>query len=678
MPLYQLCKEIADRSLSPDLAKNETALSRKVPVSSTVPDLVRKNASKRLPSVSVFYISDLHLESHIVNTFGEDATDDDVRTYVNTVARSLFQGEFEETVREFDWPIVFFGGDVAASFPIAELFYRAFTKRWREIELEEYRTEKTRVAELKKTKAELQMELSAWREKHADLWPEGAAFDDCSGIPAGIVKKYRRYEVVARDVQFLPSWKQELIQWQGVLQKTQRQRSCYIVLGNHEFWGFPSAEDCVSAYRQLTDTLGLILLDSQRLILGDYRHCLARPFNEITDDLDGIDADALPIGFFKIVLLGGVGYAVNNTNFSAADGIYLDAIDEPKEVALHEQWIHAFRDAKQFAKEHSSVLVVLSHMPPSDWLPEGENVDNCVFFHGHTHRNMTYGDDQSRFVIADNQVGYTSKRFSFRKIQLYKPRNPFASLPDGLYEATPSDYRDLYRYLADDIPGTKLIENTLAKGGKFYVIREAEYFGFFGTYKKSVYICNGGRLIKLPPQGDGLSYYTRNFSQMVSLFLRSLSPLRAAQEKISGLVKSFGGDGRIHGTIVDIDFLNHIMIDTYDGSLNFYYSPMFGAVKRYGSLQGLLHEQCPEYEKRYLGLSEDKQLPSASVSDTGMVFVDIKNSPYRISGKIQALQRLFSGHILRDWNDEALRQALQETDSRVSAGKRKKLKGDTV
>ena len=672
MPLYQLCKEIADRSLSPDPAKNGTALSRKVPVSSTVPDLVRKNASKRLPSVSVFYISDLHLESHIVNTFGEDATDDDVRTYVNTVARSLFQGEFEEAVREFEWPIVFFGGDVAASFPIAELFYRAFAKRWKEIELEEYQAEKKRVAEMKKARAELQAELTAWREKHVALWPEGAAFEDCSGIPEKIIKKHIQYKEISDQVRLLPGRKQNLIRMQGVLQKTQRQRSCYIVLGNHEYWDFSSAENCVSAYRKLTDTLGLILLDSQYLILGDYRRYLEKPFNELTDDSDEFDAEYYFYpGFLKVVLLGGVGYAVNNASFSAADGIYLSAIDEPTEVALHEQWICAFRNAKQFAKAHSSILVVLSHMPPSDWLPKGENIDNCVFFHGHTHRNMTYGDDQSRFVFADNQVGYTSKRFSFRKIRLYKPRNPFTSLPDGLHEATTSDYRDLYRYLADDIPGTKLIENTLAKGGKFYVVREAEYFGFFGTYKKSVYICNGGRLIKLPPQEDGLSYYTKNFSQMVSLFLRSLSPLRAAQEKLSDLVKSFGGDGRIHGTIVDIDFLNHIMIDTYDGSLNFYYSPMFGAVKRYGNLQGLLHEQCPKYEKRYLGLSTDKQLPNTTVSNTGLVFVDIKNSPYRISGEIQALQRLFSGHILRDWNDEALQRALFTPDSRISTEKRR-------
>lgn len=678
MQLYQICKEIVDTNGSAEHINEQTKPACVSKVISTVPAFAEKNASVPIFPLSVYYISDLHLESHIVNKFGEDVSDDDVRNYVRSVAESLFQGDFEEEVREFYWPIVFFGGDIAASFPIAELFFRAFAKRWKEIELEEYQIEKKRVAEVKKAKTALQEELSAWRGKHPNLWPDGTDFDDCTGIPKRIVNKYRQYEDLAREVMFLPSWKQNKIRRQGVLKKTQRQRSCYVILGNHEYWSFSSAEDCVSAYRKLTEDLGLILLDSQHLIIGDYRYCLEKDFNELTDDPDEVDAEYyMHRGYLRVALVGGVGYAVNNENFNAGDRIYRDAIDTPKEIALHEQWVRAFRDAKQIAKERSSVLVVLSHMPPSDWLPEDENIDNCVFFHGHTHRNMTYGDDQSRFVFADNQVGYTANRFAFKKAQIYKPRNPYASLPDGIHEASPSDYRDFYRHLADDVPGTKQIENTLAKGGKFYVVREADYFGFFGTYKKSIYICNGGRLNKLPPQEDGLAYYVKNFSQMVSLFLRSLSPLRAAQEKLSSLVKSFGGSGRIHGTIVDIDFLNHIMIDTYDGSMNFYYSPMFGAVKRYGSLQGLLHEQCPEYEKKYLAMADDKQLPSTTVSDSGMVFLDIKNSPYRISGKVQALQRLFSGHILRDWNDEALRQALVTNVSGVPMGGRKKLAGST-
>ena len=145
---------------------------------------------------------------------------------------------------------------------------------------------------------------------------------------------------------------------------------------------------------------------------------------------------------------------------------------------------------------------------------------------------------------------------------------------------------------------------------------------------------------------------------MVSLYVRALSPLRDAQEKLSSLVKSFGGNGRIHGTIIDIDFFNRIMISPYNGQLTFYNSPVFGIVKRYESLQGLLQDKCPEYAERLLTGRGAKQLPEVEFSGSDYTRVDIKNSPYRISTRINALQRLFSGHVLRAWNEEALQQAL--------------------
>ena len=47
---------------------------------------------------------------------------------------------------------------------------------------------------------------------------------------------------------------------------------------------------------------------------------------------------------------------------------------------------------------------------------------------------------------------------------------------------------------------------------------------------------------------------------MIEKYIVALTPLRKAQEKLSAYIKSFGGDGSIHGTIVDIDFENSISV----------------------------------------------------------------------------------------------------------------------
>ena len=45
-----------------------------------------------------------------------------------------------------------------------------------------------------------------------------------------------------------------------------------------------------------------------------------------------------------------------------------------------------------------------------------------------------------------------------------------------------------------------------------------------------------------------------------------------------------------------------------------------------------------------------------------IIKIDIKNSVYTYSNKINQIQRLFEKKILRDWNDDLLSQGRQESD----------------
>ena len=132
-------------------------------------------------------------------------------------------------------------------------------------------------------------------------------------------------------------------------------------------------------------------------------------------------------------------------------------------------------------------------------------------------------------------------------------------------------------------------------------------------------------------------------------------PFRKKQLEISNFVKSFGGSGQIHGSIIDIDFTNHIMLDGYTGELIYYNSPMFGYVKKHRTLQSLIENHCQELLPAYETVSKNN-LPSVPNITTNEDFikVDIKNSGYAISRKLKDIQRLFEKNILRVWDESLL------------------------
>lgn len=170
------------------------------------------------------------------------------------------------------------------------------------------------------------------------------------------------------------------------------------------------------------------------------------------------------------------------------------------------------------------------------------------------------------------------------------------------------------------------------------------------------YICAGGAIKKI----DKLliiELINKNFLNMIHKYLSIISPYRNAQEQIAEAVKAFGGDGTIHGCIIDIDFFNHIMLNPNDGSITYYYSPVFGLVEKHDSLLSLLDNHnilLAEQYRNQIG-SKEYEIEKIQSGNSGeLVEVDIKNSMYRVSSNVNQLQRLFSKKILRDWDEELL------------------------
>lgn len=128
----------------------------------------------------------------------------------------------------------------------------------------------------------------------------------------------------------------------------------------------------------------------------------------------------------------------------------------------------------------------------------------------------------------------------------------------------------------------------------------------------------------------------------------------------------------LHGCIVDIDFTNHIMLNPNDGSLTFYYSPLFGQVQTYASIQNLLEAHSPEILEKYLSGGSTvltRYKPELVNATDGIVNVDTKTGMYGLSKKVQQLQRLFSCNVLREWNDNLIRvprkRSIGESESSV-------------
>lgn len=667
MDIYKQCIEITNQASCIDQQEAETALCPSdemlTPVRATIPSILKGQEIADSKTLAVYYISDLHLVHHILKTFPNGASDHDVSKYIREKTASLFQGDFLEDVRHFRKTIVLFGGDIASVFSVSELFYRDFCNLWIDKERETY-TELLRKLNPLREEAKKNTEIiDLWKSKHAWTSRATRALDDYKSVPQYIKVLIQRQREIESESREISSGYER--NWEKLYNTCPGPRFVYSVLGNHEFWSFQSYEDCVSAYRTLFDDLHIHFLNSDVKWLGPHNF----PTREIENPETGKREhaplsrqedpkryDILMLHYSNAIIVGGTGYAASNPKYNAAQGIYGAAINEQQEKQLAEEWREIYRGANLNARKQHTALIVLTHMPFSDWAADDLTTENHVFFYGHNHRNELFHDENNSFIFADNQVGYSGNSFSFKKALLHKPVNPFAGDPDGFRQISVTEYKEFHSYVCDSIPRTGTIERQIASGGVFYVIKHNGFYGFFTKTKKGIFICNSGQIRFI--DSFPIKYYDRMFSDMVCVYLKLLSPLRTAQESASEFVKSFGGTGKIHGTIVDIDFYNHIMFNTDDGTITYYYSPFFGAVKPYRDILSLLTEQRPDFADKYLKSGSAENLPDILRTDSGvdsfLQTVDIKNSQYAISRRVNALQRLFDKHILRDWNDGIL------------------------
>lgn len=420
----------------------------------------------------------------------------------------------------------------------------------------------------------------------------------------------------------------------------------FVVLGNHEYIDFSDIQMGVDSYREALSKLGIKVLQNEY-----------------------VETD-------KYILYGGTGFAKYDNVWNANSVICCTNFTRANEIEETTAFENGYVEALGYAKEKGLCFLCASHYPVYACL--GTYDKEAIYFTGHNHRNE-YVRTGDKVLYADNQIGYENCNITFKIATTGFELNPYNELADGLYQTTVEDYLKFYRYIGEYIGDGKTLYMR-CKTGKLYVVKRKGYYGFFivSTKKdsKGISIVNGGGTKKLTRSTD-ITWICENFDIVVSKYLQMLLPLRKAQEELSKELKELGLDGTIHGLIVDIDRYHHIAINPVEGSLEFYYSSIWGMVMKLTSFDEVIKSiECHEkwgakhdyklilrkYQENIqnngylLSIPSDSYLLEAEshemedISQRLEQMVSRTDGMYGVSRKISPLHRLFSGRVLRDFD----------------------------
>ena len=147
--------------------------------------------------------------------------------------------------------------------------------------------------------------------------------------------------------------------------------------------------------------------------------------------------------------------------------------------------------------------------------------------------------------------------------------------------------------------------------------------------------------------------------------MKIFGPFCKYEREIAELVKQTGGEGRIHGCIIDFDFYNHVFVNPVDKSLTPYYATSmtyksvysdFAELKSHLSRGIFLAEKMPEKaltKQEQFAVSELNQRISKNDKVIDTIVDD--TTIYKYSGIIKSVQYIIDKHTVRVWRDEFLK-----------------------
>lgn len=460
------------------------------------------------------------------------------------------------------------------------------------------------------------------------------------------------------------------------------------VLGNHELWddhpegslfGYVSRTipEIVSDYRNIINYKGWLKSGSllQNEVYINYKNkqdCII----EEEQILSASEADLHDIcSKASLIVLGGIGFSGLNERFNATHGLYRSAVTTLEEdEVLSEQFLSVYDKMLRCASEMQ--VIVLTHTAVSDWLSVDVN-PNWIYINGHTHQNSLIRKPDGTTVLSDNQVGYKPTKWKLNSFTVAGWYDPFKDMENGIHEITSDDYMDFNR-------GRGISSNGCKYPGKIFVLKKNELYMFALQSASSLCLLVGGQRKKLSRYD--IQYYYENMERYAQKVTEAVTPFQNALSAISDEVRKFGGWGRIHGCIVDIDFLNHIYLNPFDGTITPYFAWTTELKYAYNDMSSLLKEHIPELCKRYEASKKDSLLPILSQADgkgkktqKKMVLAKVpqlvlEKDMYDPSRIMKSIQYIFENSVIRIWNDDILKAEFSENALVIETPKRIKTK----
>lgn len=368
----------------------------------------------------------------------------------------------------------------------------------------------------------------------------------------------------------------------------------------------------------------------------------------------------------SMIVLGGLGFCGLNPRYNADTGLFQDRVSREEDIERSKRFRAVYDRVVSCASDKR--VVVLTHTQMEDWTTDAPN-KGWVYVNGHTHQNGLVKTEDGVTVLYDNQVGYKPKKWHLNQFSLERYYDPFETWADGIYQITPQQYMDFNA-------GRGIQMEYFRQQGDIYALKQKGIYMFMLQYGLGLYLLRGGQKLNV---FHGLEYYAANLEKYVEKIQMAFRPYRNALDKIAAEVKRFGGSGYVHGSIVDIDYYNHIYLDPFDGYLMPYFAFDVTCRREFRSVQELLElSPVPALggDGKPLLSAYTKLLDAGGVSiltptvkEDALAVVptevlDEKNI-YAPSRVMKSIQYLLDKGVVRVWNDAVLamvdRNTLPET-----------------
>lgn len=225
----------------------------------------------------------------------------------------------------------------------------------------------------------------------------------------------------------------------------------------------------------------------------------------------------------------------------------------------------------------------------------------------------------------------------------------FYDYEDGIFEVTREQYNNFYR-------GKNISMTFQREVNVLYMLKKNGYYCFILKLKSgNLAILNGGAMKKL--ENQDIQYYYDNMDTMISTIKTPLDKFTMFQKRIADMVKRIGGDGTIHGCIIDIDFCNHIYVNPVDLSVTGYWASNIINKIVYPSIPALLEKNCPAIFEKYVkllkGNSENPLVQKRQTNVAVLPQMYLDTDIYKASREIKKMQKLHS-NILSSWYEDTL------------------------